>query len=503
MLLSVVAAKLLLTLCVASVALSVASDDANAQTTGTITGQVVEKVTGIPVPEICVRAWGTNLFSDIADDDGRFSIPDLPAGDYQIEIRQCSGSQLEVIWWGGGTSLDDAAKTAVDGTTLDIAVEMAIVPTWSAISGTVTDDAGQPVAGSCIDSFPTTGLHYTRSDGQYLLFVQPASYLVRFNSCTSENGLGAQWYDMADGSGTATSVAALAGQPTMGIDGQLASGSRIFGYLIDRATGQGATGYCVVAFSAGNDRVTTTGIEPDGYYEILRAQPVELRLLYDACATDSREEFYYPYATSLETAERLFPDPGEQLELQTMYVGEARFADAFTSIFYTDILWLADAGITRGCNPPTNDQYCPDQPVTRGQMAAFLHRALPDLATGTPATFTDDNTSEFETDIEWLASVGITRGCNPPTNDRYCPDNPVTRGQMAAFLHRALPDLATGTPATFTDDNTSEFETDIEWLASVGITRGCNPPTNDLYCPDNPVTRGQMAAFLFRALGEG
>src|SRR5690606_1831895 len=32
----------------------------------------------------------------------------------------------------------------------------------------------------------------------------------------------------------------------------------------------------------------------------------------------------------------------------------------------------------------------------------------------------------------------ISRGCNPPRNDRFCPDDYVTRRQMAAFLHRAL-----------------------------------------------------------------
>ncbi|MDH4307732.1 MAG: S-layer homology domain-containing protein [Acidimicrobiia bacterium] len=39
-----------------------------------------------------------------------------------------------------------------------------------------------------------------------------------------------------------------------------------------------------------------------------------------------------------------------------------------------------------------------------------------------------------------LAAAGVTRGCNPPVNDRFCPAEPVTRGQMAAFLHRALTD---------------------------------------------------------------
>ncbi len=70
---------------------------------------------------------------------------------------------------------------------------------------------------------------------------------------------------------------------------------------------------------------------------------------------------------------------------------------------------------------------------------------------------------------------------------------------MAAFLNRAL-DLPAGAPDVFSDDDTSVFEADIDALAGSGITKGCNPPTNDMFCPNNPVTRGQMAAFLYRAL---
>lgn len=50
------------------------------------------------------------------------------------------------------------------------------------------------------------------------------------------------------------------------------------------------------------------------------------------------------------------------------------------------------------------------------------------------------DSNPFAADIEWLASEGITRGCNPPQNTRFCPDDPVTRAQMAAFLRRALED---------------------------------------------------------------
>ena len=114
------------------------------------------------------------------------------------------------------------------------------------------------------------------------------------------------------------------------------------------------------------------------------------------------------------------------------------FADVTPDhLFATEITWLGLAEVSKGCDPPLNDHYCPDGNVTRGQMAAFLVRALGLTETG-DVEFTDDNNSVFEDDIRRLAAAGITRGCNPPDNDHYCPDDGITRGQMAAFLHRAL-----------------------------------------------------------------
>jgi hypothetical protein len=49
--------------------------------------------------------------------------------------------------------------------------------------------------------------------------------------------------------------------------------------------------------------------------------------------------------------------------------------------------------------------------------------------------------------------------------------------------------------------NTNPHHDDINAIATAGITRGCNPPTNDLYCPGDTVRRDQMASFLQRGLG--
>jgi hypothetical protein len=180
--------------------------------------------------------------------------------------------------------------------------------------------------------------------------------------------------------------------------------------------------------------------------------------------------------------------------------GVPSFIDIDGSVHAADIIELAKLGITKGCNPPDNDRFCPDDVVTRGQMAAFLVRAL-GLTAGVEANvFVDDDDSEFEADIERLWIAGITKGCNPPDNDRFCPGDPVTRGQMAAFLGRAFGYTDAGDGNYFGDDDGSIFENDIDRLRVAGVTKGCNPPDNDRYCPDQPVTRAQMASFIIRAL---
>lgn len=157
------------------------------------------------------------------------------------------------------------------------------------------------------------------------------------------------------------------------------------------------------------------------------------------------------------------------------------------------------AGITNGCNPPENDRYCPSSPLTRAQMATMLFRALR-LSAAEHDRFTDDHTSVHEAAINALAVAGITMGCNPPANSEFCPDESVTRGQMAAFLARGLGLTDNTGRNRFADDDNSVFEADIERIAAAGITLGCNPPANDKYCPRAKVTRGQIAVFLTRAL---
>ena len=114
---------------------------------------------------------------------------------------------------------------------------------------------------------------------------------------------------------------------------------------------------------------------------------------------------------------------------------------------------------------------------------------------GPSGTFTDDDGSVHEENIEALVVAGITRGCG---EDLYCPDKEITRAQMATLLVRSISGLSPATTDHFTDDDGSVHEDAINILAENGITRGCD---TGRYCPGDHVRRSAMASFLARALG--
>lgn len=184
---------------------------------------------------------------------------------------------------------------------------------------------------------------------------------------------------------------------------------------------------------------------------------------------------------------------GGQLWVAEVFMDAAytgAFADDDDSVHEDSIDWLAASGITLGC---TTTRFCPRDTVTRGQMAAFIQRAL-GLENGTGNSYSDDNSSIFEGAIQALANAGIAEPC---AAGRYCPDAPMTREMMAVFLTRAL-DLPANNNDRFTDDDNSRFEAEIQALAQAKITVGC---TATRYCPNDSVTREQMASFLMRAFG--
>lgn len=180
------------------------------------------------------------------------------------------------------------------------------------------------------------------------------------------------------------------------------------------------------------------------------------------------------------------------------------FADDDDSVHEESIDALAAVGVTKGCNPPDNTNYCPDESLTRGQIAAFIRRNLA-LAPSVEDFYTDDTGHVFEDDINAVTTAGIGFGCTATT---YCSGEPLLREEMAEMLVRAFasadPDRYANTTGVdyFIDDQLSPYQASINRLRAADVTRGCNPPANSDFCPDRPLSRAEMATFFDRALGD-
>lgn len=190
--------------------------------------------------------------------------------------------------------------------------------------------------------------------------------------------------------------------------------------------------------------------------------------------------------------------------LQKAFAPVQLFQDVPLAHLFADYIGLLrENNVTQGCSavPPL---YCPDQTTTRGQMAVFIIRSLFKSDTFPyPATpyFSDVPSGHpFFRYIQKMRELNITSGCTPTT---YCPDAPISRGQMAVFLVRAALALTPGQlfpyhPSPYFTDVAAQdpFFPFIQKLRELGITSGCSASA---YCPGDPVTRGQMAVFLIRS----
>ncbi len=169
------------------------------------------------------------------------------------------------------------------------------------------------------------------------------------------------------------------------------------------------------------------------------------------------------------------------------------------SFGHDEAIALFDAKVTNGCQTTPARLFCPSCELTRAQAVTFLVRAGGISTASPPATpsFTDvPTTHTFYAPIEAAVKAGITKGCSAT---QFCPDNLVTRAQLAAFITRTTgwPLVNPTTPTFPVDVPTSHtFYKDIETLSDKCVTNGCG--TNK-YCPDDSVTRAQAAIFIARA----
>ena len=139
-------------------------------------------------------------------------------------------------------------------------------------------------------------------------------------------------------------------------------------------------------------------------------------------------------------------------------------------------------------------RYVPADTMTRAEMATFLWRFM-----GSPDAARSTRFDDVEADVWYTAAVAwlAASGITVGTSpSTFSPDEPVTRAQLATFLWRLCGEPLVDDPVPFSDVPDGAFFTEpVRWMAALEITVGTSPTT---YSPDGVVTRGEIATFLHR-----
>ena len=471
--------------------------DASLADGGTLSGRILADGGAPPATNFILTGYSNNMLWSglglVVAANGDYRTPGLPDGDYALTYPEDLGRpyitgaafSLGTIS-GGENSVADhrlAKYTSLSGTVTDgsgrglSGIEVITSPVGSTTSGSLASPVGGRVA-------PVV----TAQDGTYSFdsIVPGSAFVIAFNSPDGEYA--SEYYDDQISYGEAEHVQVPLEGAVSGIDAQLAPGGTISGNVRD-LEGQPVR-YVGISLCPEQDmyHCDYESTDDSGYFEINGLAAASYRLI-------ARPSYPLP---RVEKSVVLGEGGHEQVDFQVGFRGA--FIDDEGAFYEAPFDALSERGIfaRTECN---TSQICPEDPITRATLAVWLGRALtgeepPSIQS---SRFTDVARWDWRAaHIERFAELGVTSGCGDGT--RFCPNEAVDRGQMAAFLVRAF-ELPDASSAGFTDTVDHFFENNINALAAAGITKGCTVEAPPRYCPNNDVTRGEMATFIARALG--
>ena len=466
--------------------------DASLADGGMLSGRILADGAAPSIAGFTLGGYGDNLLwsgiSLVVAANGNYRTPGLPDGDYNVTYPDDLGQPYI-------TGASFSLGTISGGQ--DSVTDHHLVK-YTSLSGTVTDGSGKGLSGiqvvaSGVGSSPSAGLLAspfggwldpveTGDDGTYVFdSVVPGSVVWELWFISLDGEYASEIYDNND-----AEPVAIPRVGATGIDAQLGPGGTISGHVRD-LDGQPVRYVGInVCPEQGRYYCGRDSTDDSGYFEI------------DGLAAASYRVIAYPEypLPSVEESVVLGEGGHEQVDFQVGFRGA--FVDDEGAFYEAPFDALSERGIFAGteCNA---SQICPEDPITRATLAVWLGRALtgeepPSIQS---SRFTDVASRNWQAaHIERFAELGVTSGCGDGT--RFCPYEAVNRGQMAAFLVRAF-ELPDASSAGFDDTGGHFFEGEIDALAAARITHGCR--TDRLsYCPNQPVTRGQMATFIARAL---
>ncbi len=166
------------------------------------------------------------------------------------------------------------------------------------------------------------------------------------------------------------------------------------------------------------------------------------------------------------------------------------------STYFNDIERVKATGVMTGC---AERRFCPDEPVSRAELAVVLARVDDSAVDLSQAERFSDVPTNFwaYSAIREISARGITVGCG---EGKYCPNTNASRANVAVYIRRAMgQNNANPSTATFADTPRNYWAFgSIERLYSLGVVNGCSTSPRN-FCPSDEVTRAQLASMLVRA----
>lgn len=178
--------------------------------------------------------------------------------------------------------------------------------------------------------------------------------------------------------------------------------------------------------------------------------------------------------------------PGGQTEAVNPFTDVAA-----TDYFYEPVLWAVAQNITTGATPTTFE---PNTDCTKAQILTFLYRAAgePEV-TLTANPFTDVPEDEYYYKAAlWAAENGLVEG------EEFLGGDLCTRAAAVEYIWKQAGKPAATASAGFTDVS-GDLAAAADWAKEAGVTTGATETTFE---PTAICTRGQIAAFLYRAFAE-
>ena len=175
-------------------------------------------------------------------------------------------------------------------------------------------------------------------------------------------------------------------------------------------------------------------------------------------------------------------------------VEDTGFSDVAADAWYADaVTYVRDNGLMSGTSDTT---FTPGGTMTRGMLVTTLYRMA-----GSPSLENEDlgypfadvpGDAWYADGVYWARLAGVVGGYS---EDQFGPDDPVTREQIAAILWRYAGSPAAESGTDFADEGSiSAYATQaVDWARANGIVNGVE---DNRFLPQSSATRAQVATIL-------